>query len=461
MPLGDHLGMATEQLGLRRLQTRRLLDRATERNPLPEGTMSVGLGLVISGIATYGFLSITKRALGEDAFAPVSLLWFLTFILAPGFFLPVEQEVGRALAHRRALGQGSRPVVERAAVLEGILLVTITVVMLAISPLLVTHLFEDSWALFFGLLIAFWSYALAHLTRGIWSGTGRFSAYALLMGSEGVFRMLAAIVLAVVGVKAVGPYGILVGLPAVAAVLLSRRGQRDVLEPGPEASWNELTPNLGWLLAGSVFAAALLNAGPIAASLLKSSSAENSLVSQLSTGVIIARVPLFLFQAVQAALLPKLARLAARGALDDFTRGFRKLMKLVLVVGVLAIVASFAAGPFAVKVFFDSELSRRTLTMLALASALYMVALALAQAIIALRGHAKVAFGWVVGMVAFVAVAAIPDDDLLLRVELALVAGSVASLVVFAAVLRNLMHTGVQPDEDSIREALDTLPMEP
>src|SRR5215207_1262805 len=130
------------------LQTRRILDRATARNPLPEGTMAVGLGLVISGIATYGFLSITKRALGEDLFAPVSLLWFLTFILAPGFFLPVEQEVGRALAHRRALGQGSRPVVRRAAILEGILLVAITVVMLIISPLLVSHLFDGYWVLF-------------------------------------------------------------------------------------------------------------------------------------------------------------------------------------------------------------------------------------------------------------------------------------------------------------------------
>src|SRR6478609_8873748 len=104
--------------------------------------MSVGLGLIISGVATYGFLSVTKRAPGEDAFAPVSLLWFLTFILAPGFFLPVEQEVGRALAHRRALGQGSRPVVQRAAVLQAILLVTITIAMVALSPLLVTHLFD-------------------------------------------------------------------------------------------------------------------------------------------------------------------------------------------------------------------------------------------------------------------------------------------------------------------------------
>jgi O-antigen/teichoic acid export membrane protein len=373
----------------------------------------------------------------------------------------VEQEVGRALAYRRALGQGSRPVVQRAAILEAILLVTITVVMLAISPLLVTHLFDDNWVLFAALLVAFWSYAVAHLTRGVWSGTGRFDAYGLLMGSEGVVRMLGAITLALIGVKAVGPYGLLIGLPAVVAVLISRRHQHNVLEPGPEASWSELTPNLGWLLVGSVFAAALLNAGPIAASLLKSSSNDNALVSQLSTGVIIARVPLFLFQAVQAALLPKLSRLAARGALDDFVRGFRKLLMLVLVVSVVAVVGAFLVGPFVVKVFFDSDLSRRTLTLLALSSSLYMIALALAQAVIALRGHAKVAAGWAIGMATFIAVAAIPNDDLLFRVEIALVAGSLGALVVFAVFLRMLLGAGAEPDEESLREAFDALPMEP
>src|SRR3954451_6555103 len=177
----------------------------------------------------------------------------------------------------------------------------------------------------------------------------------MLMGSEGNLRLVFAVALAVAGVKAVGPYGLLIGLPAVAGVVISRRVQHDVLEPAPEASWSESTPTLGWLLAGSVFAAALLNAGPIAASLLRTSDADNVLVTQLSTGVIIARVPLFLFQAVQAALLPKLARLAARGALDDFVRGFRKLLMLVLVVSVVAVVGAFVLGPFVVRVFFDSE----------------------------------------------------------------------------------------------------------
>ena len=118
------------------------------------------------------------------------------------------------------------------------------------------------------LAMAFVGYAPAHLARGVCSGTGRFTEYALIMGSDGVVRIVLCIVLAVVGVTAVGAYGMVIAIsPLFAVVYVFRRGGLKT-EPGPPADWNEVTPNLGWLLLGSVFAATLLNAGPIAASLL-------------------------------------------------------------------------------------------------------------------------------------------------------------------------------------------------
>ena len=78
------------------------------RTPLPEGTIPVGIALLIAGFATYAFFRVGTVAVGgEDAFAPIASLWFAMFALSPGFFLPLEQELGRALASRRALGQGS------------------------------------------------------------------------------------------------------------------------------------------------------------------------------------------------------------------------------------------------------------------------------------------------------------------------------------------------------------------
>ena len=80
--------------------------------PLPEGTIPVAIGLLVAGLASFAFLRVGKNALGGDeAFSPVLSLWFATFALAPGFFLPLEQELGRAISARRALGLGARPVV--------------------------------------------------------------------------------------------------------------------------------------------------------------------------------------------------------------------------------------------------------------------------------------------------------------------------------------------------------------
>ena len=63
-----------------------------ERLPLPEGTIPVGVALLIAGVATYAFFKIGNVAVGGDeAFAPITSLWFATFALAPGFFLPLEQ----------------------------------------------------------------------------------------------------------------------------------------------------------------------------------------------------------------------------------------------------------------------------------------------------------------------------------------------------------------------------------
>ena len=103
---------------------------------MPEGTLPVAIGLIVTGLSAYGFLSLTRYGLGTDASTPVNQLWFATFILAPGFFLPVEQEVGRALAHRRALGQGGLPVLRKAALLALGLLAIVGIFLLSISPFL-------------------------------------------------------------------------------------------------------------------------------------------------------------------------------------------------------------------------------------------------------------------------------------------------------------------------------------
>jgi O-antigen/teichoic acid export membrane protein len=433
---------------------------ATTRAPLPEGTIPVACALLIAGIATYAFFKVGTWAVGgADEFATISSLWFATFALAPGFFLPLEQELGRALAHRRAVGEGGQPVVAKIVRLGAVLVAIVVIAILALSPLITSHYFDGDWVMLAALITAFAAYAPAHLVRGICSGSGRFREYAVVMGSDGVVRIVLCVLLAVIGVTAAGPYGFAVALAPVVGIGFVYSRKALVTDPGPEASWGEVTPNLGWLLLGSVMAAALLNAGPIATTLLATDS-EKAEVTQFAYGVLLARIPLFMFQAVQAALLPRLSRLAATGELVEFRAGLRRLMVLVLAVGVAGTIGAFVLGPFVIEIVYDADLTGRTLAMLALGSACYMVALALAQAVIALKGHALVALGWATGVVAFVLATWLSSDDVFRRVEIGLLTSSVAAMAAFGLSLRHRLAIGAVPDTDSMLEAITDMSLE-
>ena len=405
------------------------------------------------------FFKIGQQALGQDGFKPIVAMWFIAFALIPGFFLPIEQEVGRALSHRRAIGQGGLPIVKRVLQITVIIFVALCIVVIALSSQINSNLFDGNDVVTWCLLLSLATYAPMHLARGICSGNARFGSYSLIIGLDGAIRVLSCAALWIAGVTNIGAYALTIALSPVVGVLIAAFTGKLKTEPGPEASWAEVTPNLGWLLLGSLFAAALVNAGPITVDIL-GHDAPPELVTRFGNAVIFARIPLFLFQAVQAALLPRLARLAAQRKLSEFNRGLKQLLFLVISVGVLGTIGAFVIGPWVLELVYDGGIDRRTMTLLAFASALYMLALAVAQAVIALSGHARVAVGWCAGFVTFVVVAWLSSNDLYLRVELALVASSLVSLVIFIVSLKQKMSGDVMFDDASIIDALAERPLE-
>jgi O-antigen/teichoic acid export membrane protein len=431
-----------------------------ERTPLPEGTIPVGIALLIAGVATYAFFKVGTVAVGgAEEFAPIASMWFAVFALAPGFFLPLEQELGRALSHRRAIGDGGRPVVRKVVGLGGILVAIVTLCILALSPLIATSYFDGNWFMVVALIAAFAAYAPAHMARGVCSGSGRFREYAVIMGSDGIVRIVLCVALAVVGVTAVGAYGLAIAISPLFAVayVYQRKGLRT--DPGVPAELREVTPNLGWLLIGSVCAATLLNAGPIAASILAPEGSDE-LITAFSYGVLLSRIPLFLFQAVQAALLPRLSQQAARREFGEFRSGLRRLMVVVIAVGLIGTIGAFVLGPWALRLVYDVDLSGRTLAMLSLSSAVYMLALATAQAVIALQGHALVALGWVIGVVTFLLGTWLSADEVFRRIEIGLVLSSLAALAAFSLGLRHRLRVGAVPTQSSMMEAITDMPFE-
>ena len=129
-------------------------------------------------------------------------------------------------------------------------------------------------------------------------------------------------------------YGLCLALPPALATLVALRGQHELVLPGPQAPWSELSVNLGYLLGGSLLAQVLSYAPFLGAQLL-ATHGERSAVADFIVGLFLSRIPILLFQAVQAALLPRLAALVSAGQNDQFRDGMRNLVLVVVGIGLL------------------------------------------------------------------------------------------------------------------------------
>ena len=443
-------------------RTQRLVE-ATRRT-LPEGTFAVGAGLVIAGITAYAFQILSFRSLSKADYAALNALWVFVFVLAPGFFLPLEQEVGRAVADRRAREVGGGPVVRRAALLGLFLTCGLAIATIVVSLLsdVIDKLFEGFTGLVVCLIIALFTYCFQHVTRGTLSGNGRFRPYGMILGAEGMFRFIPCVALAVAGVSNPVWYGLCLAIPPVLGSLVSLVGQHGLLAPGPSAPWSELSTNLGFLLGGSLLAQTLSYAPFIGAQIL-ATPAQKDAVADFIVGLFLARIPILMFQAVQAALLPKLAHLAGSGQHDDFRAGVRKLIVVVVGIAVIGVFAAATLGPTVGEILFGSKftLGNVDLAMLAAGSGLFILALTLAQALIALLGHARALVAWSIGLATFVVVTAIAGGDLFRRVELAYIAGTGVAAAVMGLMLYVRLRAGI-PDDGlaSLVEQIEHEPLE-
>lgn len=429
------------------------------RDAVPEGTFAVGGGLMITAVTTYIFLIVANLALPDTPYASFNAFWGFMFVAGPGLFLPLEQEVGRALAHRRAQNLGGGPLVHRAARLGALMTGTMVVAALAASPLYVNSLFHGDWLLVASLAVGLVGFAFMHLTRGTLSGNGRFLPYGLILGIDGAAKLLAALVLYAAGVETAGAYGMCIAISPFIATAIALRGQKNLLEDGPEAPYSELSNSLGWLLAGSLLMQALGYSVLLGVGILKG-DASTQLVRALNSAFFVARVPPLLFQAVQGTLLPKLAGLAGAGRHDDFRTGLRQLMVIVCAIAGVGTIAAFAIGVPVGKVLFPPfEIDTVDLGLLVAGNGMFIIALTIAQALIALHGHRAAALAWGSGVVAFTIVATL-ISGLALRVEIGFLVGTCITTFVMSWALIVIMRRGFDEGIGSLIAQIEHEPLD-
>ncbi|MCX6510975.1 MAG: hypothetical protein NT081_09235 [Actinobacteria bacterium] len=409
---------------------------AKVKEAVPGGAASVGIGIAIASIASYVFVIVTLNSLDTGAKAAFSAFWAVIFVVGPGFFLPMEQEVGRAVAYRRAQGNGSRPLVAKAFKLGAALTAFLIVVVVALSPILSKEIYDGDQFFTVALVLSLISFFLLHLTRGVLAGEGRFRPYAEMIAIDGVIRLSMAIGLAAAGVTSAGTYALCIGLSPLVALPFALRKEREILQPGPDAPLKELSTNIGWLLAASVLMQVLAYSPLLGVNLL-GGTADELVVAGFASAFFIARIPILAFGAIQGVLLPKLAGLAGSGRHDEFKSGLEKLLVLVVAVAIVGTVGSFLVGPTIGKILFkDFTMSAGGLGLLAAGSGVFIIALTLAQALMALGGHRMTVLAWGSGVAAAIVCMAVLVD-LQLRVDVGFLVGSViATFVMFISVIR-------------------------
>ncbi|MHB8439298.1 MAG: lipopolysaccharide biosynthesis protein [Acidimicrobiales bacterium] len=421
--------------------------RSGERTPiarfadaLPPGTVAVFVGLVVTGVTSYAFLVISGRTLGAARYGTLSLLWAIIFVAGPGTFLPLQQETARLVAQRRVEGVGNRPVILRSALIGACMLAAAYALVGSLTPVVLWRLLDRQVLLFVAFGCGLLGYFLLSLAWGSLAGAGRFREYALAQSGDGILRLLATVVLAAMAVREVGAYGLVFGaMPAVAALVAFSRN-RDLLDDGPVVPWRGLSRALGWLLVGSVTSQALANATIIAVKIL-ASPRDEATVGHFVAGVVVARVPLFFFGAVQAALLPRLAALSKAGKAPELRNGLRTLLLMVALIAAVASLGALLVGPAIVQILFGHQfvIGRVDMLLLAAGNGAYMLALAATQALIGLGRHRRSAIGWVLGVASF-GLVVVAHLGLLRRVEVAFLVSAGVVVVSSAILLWPLLH---------------------
>ena len=405
-----------------------------DRSPLPEGATAIGVGLVVNGIATYAFLVVARRALGDEAYGGLAVLWGLVYILGPGLFQPLEQEIARATANRASRKEGSAPVLRQAARVGLVQLVLVEAAVIAAWPLGLDGLLDHDIFLLLALLLSLAFFMGAECVRGVLSGRHEFNRYRSYFAVEGIARLLMAGVLALIGIEIVGAYATAIAVAFAVAAVVAVGALRPFVKPGPPAPLGEVTPALGWLLVTSLSEAFLLNVGPVALEIVGKDLGEE-VPGVFLNGLIVSRVPLFFFQAVRAALLPNLARLAGNDDLNGFRDLQLRLVAAVMGVAAVSVVVMAFVGPWLVEFLFGDEIGSLDMALLSASGGGLMILLSLSLGLVALDHTRLAVIGYVVGVTVF-PIALTFANEPFLQVESALVAAVIAGAIVTAVLLR-------------------------
>ena len=360
--------------------------------PIPErGFRAPGTGHMVAGslfgaVGAYLFQLVGGRALGTEAFAPISVLWTVFFILATVVLVPLEQYITReASLGKRVLPTNLAPII------------SVTAAAAAVGGIfaLVTResLFGGEVVFAFQLALLMAGYSVLLVGKGVLAGHRHFRTVGWVLFWESGLRLVLGIgfLAIVVNAEVLGWAMVLAPL----AVLGTRFWRHDVVER-QSAAGGQARSFLGAYIAGSAASQLMLAGAPLGVAAL---GGGPTLISITFVTFTLYRGPLTLIYALQGRILPYLVRLS-----EDGSAGLRRIAFGVLVGGgVLAVcggLVGYLVGPEVVGLLFGAEFEpdRMVAAMAAAGVTAASTAQVAGQVLVAAGGTGKLAAGWATGL---------------------------------------------------------------
>ncbi|MGH8929808.1 MAG: hypothetical protein ACRDZO_04000, partial [Egibacteraceae bacterium] len=348
------------------LRASTLLRAARERVRTP-GTTAVLVGSLASGLGAYLFQVVGTRALGDEGYAPISVLWTIQYLVLTIALLSVEAYVTRAVT-LHSDHSGGADALRRGV--KGLVAWTVgvSVVLCAATWMGRDALFhgggDEDFPLITGLtVLSFGGYVII---RGWLAGSYRFGQYAVATGIESMGRVALALPIALL---LPSPRWIAWTLPLgpilVVAWWWSTVHNRPYAGPGRPPADHSLNrgadvPSTGstsrYLTATTIANASsqtLLAAGPLVLLPLGASAAETSVFFVTVTA---ARAPMvFAIGGVLSRILPPLTRVARAGHYARLRRIAMATVASAVALAALGAVAGSWLGPTVIALLFGAD----------------------------------------------------------------------------------------------------------
>jgi len=386
-----------------------------------DGTGFILGGSLVAGVGAYAYQFLGGQSLGAEAFAPVSVLLTIHFLVFIVVLLPVEQLIIRRLTLDRAAVAIPRQV-------WGLVMATLVVAVgyawIGVESLLRG---DTRFVVFTAATIV--THTIFVIGRGFLAGRRRFRSYGISSGAASLVRLAVA-----GGVLAVRPTasGFALGLILGPLVIVLWRPHKPVAtDRGAVAPEQAAAMGEHGLLTGLVLASAvsqvLLLAGPLFVAALGAGEAAVSVAFATFT---LQRAPLVFGYNLLARVLPPFTEMAARGERQELRAWARGIgLAAVLLAGVGAMAGGLLGPPLVALAFGDGfRPSASVAALVATGVVLAGAGLFVGQVLVARSQPVRLGIAWLAGAGAAGASLAMTGGDPVQRVAIAFLVGEIVAL---------------------------------